>query len=149
MSVSDLRSEARELMEKLTGIGRQGRPKPPSRWLEHVDPDQLVYVWTHAQSHWRKYPKPGQLWTPADDHTFYCVECLWPKRWLIDQETNEERCWWCDDRRANDEYWREGWAGCEQARDQRQVADGDAGGNAAAAPEPDGDHEARSLGAGS
>ena len=68
-------------------------PKPPEGWAAHVDPDQLIVVWTHQQSQWRKYPWPGQIFIPADDHTFYCQECLWPKRWLIHEQSYADFCW--------------------------------------------------------
>ena len=108
-------------------------PVPPPGWVAHVDPQQGgIVVLTHQTSGWRKYPKPGQLFTPADDKTFYCEECFWPKRWMVHMHSYENFCWFCEDQRAarrNDDYWQELHAESRQGVQVGSDAD-DAGGGA-------------------
>ena len=65
---------------------------PPPGWEATVEEHQLIIVYRHVDSHWRKYPEPGEL-IPVGNY-WLCLWCSFPKRW------GARRCWWCDQQRG-------------------------------------------------
>ena len=66
--------------------------EPPAGWEASVEEHQLIVIYTHLASHWRKYPEPGDLTPTGAD--WMCADCTYPKRW------GARRCWWCDQQRG-------------------------------------------------
>ena len=65
---------------------------PPAGWEASVEEHQLIVIYTHQESFWRKYPEPGDLMPIGDD--WMCTLCTYPRRWWA------VRCWWCDQQRG-------------------------------------------------
>ena len=65
---------------------------PPPGWEALIEEHQLIVIYQHVDSYWRKYPEPGEL-IPVGTY-WLCLRCSYPKRW------GARRCWWCDQRRG-------------------------------------------------
>ena len=81
-----------ELTRELIDWACENLADPPPGWEASVEEDQLIVVYTHRASHWRKYPDYGEL-IPMGTH-WMCLACSFPKRW------GATRCWWCDQERG-------------------------------------------------
>ena len=97
---ADTRADV-ELTRELIHLNCAELADPPAGWDASVEEHQLIVIYTHRESSWRKYPQANEV-MPSGDHWF-CWRCYYPMRW------GAIRCWYCDQAQGwSDTNWKYG-----------------------------------------